>query len=900
MAGGNGAEYFQTPSTPGQDALTDLLDRLRSDLADRYAIEGQVAAGGMATIFSAEDLRHGRRVAIKVMRPELAAALGSERFLREIQIAANLTHPRILPLYDSGEAGGSLFYVMPLVGGETLQDRLQREGQLSLDAALRIARQVADALDYAHEYGVIHRDIKPANILLDGGHAMVADFGLARAVSAADTTKLTETGIVMGTPSYMSPEQASGDEEIDGRSDIYALACLLFEMLAGQPPFTGPTTESVVIQHVGVDPPSISTIRSNVPAEVAALIQRGLQKIPADRIATAGEFARELELASAHLKVSGPLATGATSAARVTSRRTIKPAYLGIAAVVVAGGVFLLSRINAPVTTGTDGIRMTVIPFENLGAPEDEYFAQGVTAEITSRLAGVDGLSIVGRQSAAEYTASDKTPQEIGDELGVDFFLQSTISWEQAGDGSSTVRIRPQLVRTEDASLVWGDVYDEDLTGVFEVQTSIAEQVVAALGVVLLEPERQALGVEPTSNLDAYDFWLRGNEYFNRPVSEASLRVAEDMYGLTLDLDPEFAEAAARLSMVHSFTYFYYYDRSEERRALALEMAELALALAPDLPEAHLAMGEFYYRGDLDYEAALREFEIGRRDRQDDIGLLIAVGAVERRRGNWEEAAAHLGRASDLELRRASNAVQAGLTHIYLRDFDEAERYFDRAIAVAPDLLRPRVWMARLLLTAEGDTTGARAQFEAGDVMMPQQLDPQAWWHWAVFRVLEGPSDDNFRRLDGLDVEPQFRHAAAAELHGLLGDDVAMRAHYDSARLVLEGQVRTRTGEARFHSDLGVALAGLGRADDAIREGQIATGLLPVTREAIIGPDLILNLALIYTKLGMQDEAVGQLEDLLAMSSALSAHWLVLDPIWAPLRGHSGFERIVAGADSAN
>src|SRR5215467_680219 len=263
--------------------MSDAVASLSAALADRYRIERELGAGGMATVYLAQDVKHQRRVAIKVLRPELAAAIGADRFLREITTTASLRHPHILPLYDSGAAGETLFYVMPFVDGESLRGRLGREKQLPLDDALQIAREVADALSYAHARGVVHRDIKPENIMLEAGHAVVTDFGIAKAVSGAGGETLTQTGMAIGTPSYMSPEQAAGDGELDGRSDLYALGCVLYEMLAGQPPFTGPTVESVVHQHLVADPRPISLLRPAVPAGVVAALQRALAKAPADR-----------------------------------------------------------------------------------------------------------------------------------------------------------------------------------------------------------------------------------------------------------------------------------------------------------------------------------------------------------------------------------------------------------------------------------------------------------------------------------------------------------------------------------------------------------------------------------------------------------------------------------------
>jgi len=278
--------------------VSDLQARLQGALADRYSLDRELGAGGMATVYLAHDLKHDRKVAIKVLRPELVHALGPERFLREIATTANLHHPHILPLYDSGRtaepSGALLYYVMPLVEGESLRDRLKREKQLPLDDALRIAREVADALSYAHGHGVIHRDIKPENILLESSHALVADFGIARAVSAAGADRLTDTGLALGTPAYMSPEQAAGDRDVDGRSDLYALGCVLYEMLAGQPPFSGPTVQSIAHQHLTATPPPITQLRPAVPGMVAAALERALAKNPADRFSPVGQFAEAL------------------------------------------------------------------------------------------------------------------------------------------------------------------------------------------------------------------------------------------------------------------------------------------------------------------------------------------------------------------------------------------------------------------------------------------------------------------------------------------------------------------------------------------------------------------------------------------------------------------------------
>jgi len=302
--------------------VTDVLDRLRSALGERYVIERQVGEGGMATVYRAKDVKHERTVAVKVLRQELSVSLGADRFLREIRVAANLQHPNILGLYDSGESEGLLYYVMPFVEGESLRDRLNREQQLPLSDALQIVREAAEALQYAHERGIVHRDIKPENILLQGGHAVVADFGIARAVSQASEDKLTQTGMAVGTPHYMSPEQSLGSEHVDARSDVYSLGCVLYETLIGQPPFTGPNAMAIMARHSMEVVPSLQVVRASVPDEVEDAVLQALEKTPADRFQTMKELAERLSEAEAEAAVARTAQRRASTAARRASAAT--------------------------------------------------------------------------------------------------------------------------------------------------------------------------------------------------------------------------------------------------------------------------------------------------------------------------------------------------------------------------------------------------------------------------------------------------------------------------------------------------------------------------------------------------------------------------------------------------
>src|SRR2546426_1303323 len=386
--------------------MPDLLAVLRDALADRYAVERELGRGGMATVFLAEDLKHRRPVAIKVLHAELAAAVGADRFLREIEVAARLQHPHILPLYDSGTAGGFLYYVMPYVEGESLRDRLQREKQLSLEDTLRIAGEVAGALAYAHSHGVVHRDIKPENVMLSGGTAVVTDFGIARAVTAAgDARQLTQTGTVIGTPAYMSPEQATGSAEIDGRSDQYSLACVVYEMLVGEPPFTGPTAQAVMARHSLdlVSPPSI--VRASIPDAVEDALLRALAKTPADRFPTAALFAEALARPSA---ATGPMRRATRPTPVLRRWLGIPPAVVGALGGGVLGG-YLGVRSLGPARVasggGLDPRPVAVVYFSDDSKDHTpRYLADGPTEALIEELRPVPSLTVISRDGVAPYS----------------------------------------------------------------------------------------------------------------------------------------------------------------------------------------------------------------------------------------------------------------------------------------------------------------------------------------------------------------------------------------------------------------------------------------------------------------------------------------------------------------
>ncbi|HEX7023765.1 MAG TPA: protein kinase, partial [Gemmatimonadales bacterium] len=571
-------------------------------VAGRYRLERALGAGGMATVYLAHDLRHDRPVAIKVMHAWLGPVIGSERFLREIRILAQLQHPHILPLHDSGEAAGRLYYVMPYVEGESLRDRLVREAQLPLEDALRIAREIADALAYAHHRGVIHRDIKPENVLLSrgpddvagGGHALVADFGIARVVSAAEGSTLTQAGLAVGTPAYMSPEQTAADRAIDGRADTYALGCVLYEMLSGHPPFLGNTAQEIVARH-SLDPvPPLRTVRPELPEAVEGAVRKALSKAPADRFASVSGF--------------GAALAGASSSRHRPRTARWALGIPAVAAILVAG--YLVSRPSAPAgsaASAPDSARsIAVLPFVTVGGDTtNEAFSDGVADELTTALGQVEGLSVSARTSAFSFKGKGLTAPEIGRQLRVRYVVGGSV---QRADRRRRVSV--QLTDVASGRELWAGKFDHDVltSDVFVVQDSMARSIIRELrlklplGVDGVSPKR------PTNSPEAYALYQQGRYFFEKRDS-ASLRKAQEYFERAIALDPSYARAYAGLSDAYSHSSVFGYAAPQALFPRAKEAASRALALDSTSVEAHTSQAFISLFYDWDWAEAGRHFD---------------------------------------------------------------------------------------------------------------------------------------------------------------------------------------------------------------------------------------------------------------------------------------------------
>ena len=591
----------------------------------------------MATVYRAEDLKHGRRVAIKVLRPELTA-LGyqPERFLREIRIAARLTHPQILPLHDSGESDGVLYYVMPYIGRESLRGRLQRERQLPVEVAVRFARSIAGALDYAHRQDVLHRDIKPENILLVEGEPVIADFGVARAISAAGADTDTAPGLAVGTPAYMSPEQASADHELDGRSDVYSLACVLYEMLAGRPPFTGPNPRAVMARQAVASPAPLRAQRPEVSEHTERVILRALAKEPADRFSTAAAFAEALGAHDSGIEPSG------------------------------AGGELRNRRAVA------------VLPFVNASPdPENEYFSDGMADELINALANVEGLRVASRTSAFAYKGVRQDIRAIAAALNVSAAIEGTV--RRAG---SRLRITAQLTNASDGRLLWSERYDREAEDVFALQDEIAQTIVRALRPLLGDlgdptPRRY------THNVKAYNLYLKGRFCWNLRTPEG-VGEAIRFFEQAIAEDPDYALAYTGLADSYGLQLDYRGAPVQEGMQRAKAEAQKALALDDALAEAHTSLGWVTFIYDWDWPAAEREFrraiELNPRystARQWYAWWLVAMGRMD-------EALAESRAAAELDPASVSIRRSMGWVHYYARQYDAAIAQLLRALAMNP------------------------------------------------------------------------------------------------------------------------------------------------------------------------------------------------------------------------
>ncbi len=809
--------------------MTDTFDRLKTALADGYTIVEEVGAGGMATVYLAEDIKHHRKVAVKVLRPELAAALGPERFLREIEIAARLTHPHILPLFDSGEADGFLYYVMPFVEGESLRDRINREKQLPVEDALQIARNVAAALSYAHSHDVIHRDVKPENILLSGGEAVVADFGIARAVSAAGGEKITDAGIAVGTPVYMSPEQGTGSSDIDARSDVYSLACVVFEMLAGEPPFTGVSAQALVARHVSEKPPSLRVVRPSISQDLQTVVEKALDKVPADRFATAIRFAKALSRAHGRPTVS--------AAVRWWRNATIGALVLGGAlGSWVLWSTIMGRNVSSPTTPGLDPTHVAVLYFDdNSEGQQALHIANGLTEGVIDELRRVGELVVSSPNAARAYSRKGIPLDSVARGLEVGTIIEGSVA--QSG---TRLRVTARLVNGATGDYLDSRTVTRDIGELFELQDDLVREVSQflrrRLGVVLVAREH----LHDTRSVKAWELVQRGEALLKEakslsPVgksvvarmmlSEAeSLAVRAEAFDRSwiqpILLQGWIAVAQAEMSDSDENGLDSAWIHVGERRA------ERVLRLQPDNAQALELRGTLRYRRWVGMgavgrpeiaQSAERDLRAAVRFDESLARALSTLSTLLQTEGRFAEAKQMAQRAysADAFLAETEEIVfRLYYTSLDLGEYEEAKQWCDEGhrrfshnwlfafceltILQWPEISTPDVdrawelvselknltdnesrtaWLPRWHMMVAGVLARAKLADSARAVISRSRLegegDPEVTFHEATARLLLGERDGALQLLAAyLEAHPHLRrYVAANPVFGPLHED---------------------------------------------------------------------------------------------------------------------------------
>lgn len=847
-----------------------------------YKIIRHIGSGGMGEVYLAEDSSLNRNVALKFLPESLLIDPDLQvRFDREAHALAQINHPNVAIIFEVDRYQGRPFFSMEYIEGRSLSEIIA-EAPLPFEQAIKFAIQIGTGLAAIHEAGLVHRDIKPSNILVDaGGRLRILDFGLVRMTRKPGVTR---SPMLMGTIGYMSPEQIRG-ENLTPASDLFSLGIILYQMITGHRPFEGAYEASIQYAIVNQDPAPLSSHRPDTPQELAPIVGGLLEKDVSRRYQSAADVIHDLQAVRSDQTVTAPHVALKSK----TGRLRFWIALLVVVAVaLVLWRVFLTppgAVIEPPPKT------LAVLPFKNLGPPGDDYFAEGMTDAVTTRLARVGGLRVICRRSTVLYKESDLSPKEIGDELGADYILSGTIHWDKATEPNQ-VRINTRLIRAADESYLWGDTYDRVFDRIFDLQSDIAERVTGVLKIAVSEADSRSIMAVPTTNLEAYDCFLRGNHYFNRSWDQSDILNATEMFQRAVDLDTGFALAYAMLARGHESMYWEYFDRSEDRCYLARRAVETALTLHPGLVEGRLARGYLFYHCDQDYARALNEFSLGLATHPNHADLIGAVAAILRRQGRLEESADNFVKALELDPRSHLKAFDVALTYGLMRRFDQTERYLEKTLTLAPDWPLPYIYKAWCHIFRSGDTAGAREALAQAAGRADVASSRYYWWLSRIIEPDLRAALENSRV--GADTAGYLLHLA--RIHRLLGAAGEEYRYADSARTILEEKITRRPDDARFHSQLGLAYAGIRNREKALDHGRRAIELLPASRDAFDALFLVINLAETLVIFEEYDAAIDQLEHLLSIPGFVSPPYLKLDPLWKPLQTHPRFQKLLGQA----
>ena len=878
-------ESFDNDKTQTHLVLT------KGTMVSHYRIVEKIGAGGMGEVYLAEDTQLDRKVALKFLPPHLCQDEDCrKRFKREAQAAAKLDHPNIISVYEVSDYQGRPYFAMAHVEGKSLKEFAVGK-DLTIEQILELAIQICGGLHAAHEKGVTHRDIKPSNILIDShGRARIVDFGLA---SVRDADQLTKTGSTMGTVGYMSPEQVQG-KEVDHRSDLFSLGVVLYELVTKQNPFRR-DSEAATMKAVSDDHPEpLARFKRDIPEGMQAVIDKALEKDVTTRYQHGDGMCSDL------MRVKRSLESTQTSVTGAPQEKSPLWRWIATAAILVTAGILLL--ITKPwVTESTsdkpEKIMLAVLPFENLGDPEDEYFADGVTDEIAARLQTVKNLRVIGRRSVKEYKDTDKSIEQIGNELGVDYLLDGTVRWQRSQNGESRARVTPQLLRVSDASSLWTEVYDEQVTELFAVQFKIATKVVSSLNVALGDSEEKALESVPTTNLEAYDYFLRAQDYYWTFSDPDEMERAISLLERAVKLDSTFMRAWVDLSKAASFLYWWGYDN--RMKTLAMDAAHAGVKWDTEDAYSHLALGFYEYYCDHDYHKALKEFDLLSKRRPGNADAKAAAGYIQRRLGNWEESLALQLEAVQLEPLAGWYYDGVIGTARYMRKINVAQEWLSKATSLFPEMIIIQMEQLLLRLVTSGDPAAVLALIDSistthGSKWLISASEMEmSYWNGDYERALKAASIFYEHTETSSDSAEYFFRVGT--IYDQLGSDSIGRIYHDSARYIIEAARESgellNAGGGTF--PVGRVYTRLFGSEVGMRAAREYSQAFPLTRDAIFGADVLLELARTYALAGEIDSAFVIVDTLLAVPSLLTVPWLRADPDFAPLRDHPRFKALI-------
>jgi len=861
-----------------------------------YNILEKIGEGGMGVVYKALDTKLDRIVALKFLPRKIGASENEKkRFINEAKSASSLDHANICSIYSIEEAGdGSLFITMAYYDGAPLSGRIEN-GPLSLKEMIGYSLQIAAGLQKAHEKGIVHRDLKPDNIFITADDQVkIIDFGLAR---AAGQTLLTLEGTTLGTMPYMSPEQAQGGP-VDQRTDIWSLGVVLYEMITGMRPFKSEYESALVYSILNEDPEPVTALRTGVPMELEIIIQKCLEKEAANRYQRADDLIVDLR------RVERELSSGSRSVASkpgvqsrnirtdvAPSRNLTKPLVYALCIVILAAGLFYFTSRKSP---GVELIRsIAVLPLANLSPdPDDAYFSAGIHEDIIIQLSQISDLRVIAKSSVMGYATGQRNIRNISNDLGVQTILEGSVR-----RAANQVRVAVTLTDAQSNRTLWADTYDRNLTDIFAIQSEIAFEIAKALQATLSESEEKQLGEQPTMVAGAYELYLRARTHFSSPgASEENLVHAQNLLLSAVELDPEFAHAYALLSRTYSSLWWFQYRNTAEVRALALQNAEKAFSLQPELADANIAMGYYHYHGYRDYTRALHYFNTALRYQPNNADIISSIGFVQRRLGNLDESITMVDKAIALDPLNINLVFNNANSKMVVRRHEEAEVDFNKVIELAPDLIPGKILLALNRILWKADVEAVNTFFRENPEL--QAIVPGDWMR---LQMIIGDFDGVLQTLHDVPREiyeeqlflltPSLMRALS---HEFAGNSELAENYFRTALNDYAAMPETYHDDLRYIVTTGRIKAGLGMQHQALEMVDKAIRAIDDLDDALMAPAFMTELAMIYSKLGKPAEAAGLLREILSSPGYMTTSRLKLEPAWNPIRDTIEFQQLIA------